>query len=169
MLARCDIKTTLVIVVDEEHESDVEELSAHACWSLLRTTSVGRLAVVVDDHPDIFPLNFAVDHGTIVFRSRTGTKVFAALAESPLAWEADGYDRETGKAWSVVIKGSAEEIRRIEDLMDTLDLPLFPWQGGEKTRFIRVIPAVITGRRFSVVDSSVWRTPLSEIKRTPID
>lgn len=158
-----------MIVVVEKHESDVEELSASACWSLLRTTSVGRLAIMVEDHPDIFPVNFAVDHGTIVFRSRTGTKVFAALADSPLAWEADGYDRETGKAWSVVIKGRAEEVRRIDDLMDTVDLPLFPWQGGEKSRFIRVIPTVITGRRFSVVDSSVWRTPLSDMKRTSLD
>ena len=53
-----------------DDKSNVAELSESACWALLRTTSVGRLAVWVEDHPDIFPINFAVDHGTVVFRSR---------------------------------------------------------------------------------------------------
>jgi len=82
----------------------VDELSESACWALLRTTSVGRLAVWVADHPDIFPLNYAVAHGTVVFRSRAGTKVSAALSDSPLALEADGYDAENATAWSVVIR-----------------------------------------------------------------
>ena len=52
-----------------DKERTVDELSESACWALLRTTTVGRLAVWVDDHPDIFPLNYAVDHGTLAFRS----------------------------------------------------------------------------------------------------
>lgn len=156
-------------MVDEGSVSDVEELSEDACWALLRTTSVGRLALWIDDHPDIFPLNYAVDHGTIVFRSRTGTKVFAALSDSPVALEADGYNTETAEAWSVVVRGDAEEIHEIQGLMDTVDLPLFPWQAGEKGRFIRIVPAVISGRRFPVAEPSVWRTPLSDMKRSSID
>jgi uncharacterized protein len=146
----------------------VDELSESACWELLRTTSVGRLAVWVEDHPDIFPLNYAVDHGTVVFRSRTGTKLSAALPDSAVALEADGYDAEKGEAWSVVIKGTAEEIRG-QDLMDTIDLPLFPWQAGDKPRFIRIIPTMTSGRRFPVTDPSVWRTPLSGVKRASME
>jgi hypothetical protein len=142
----------------------VEELSESTCLELLRTTSVGRLAVWVDDHPDIFPLNYAVDHGTVVFRSRTGTKVSATLSDSPVALEADGYDAEKAEAWSVVIRGNAEEIRG-QDLIDTIDLPLFPWQAGDKGRFLRIIPTTMTGRRFPVADPSVWLTPLSGVKR----
>src|SRR5687767_4710626 len=126
----------------------VEELSESECWALLRTTSVGRLAVWVDDHPDIFPLNYAVDHGTIVFRSRAGTKVATALSESPVALEADGYDTQSAEVWSVVIRGNAEGIHEIQDLMDSVGLPLFPWQAGDKGQFIRIVPAVISGRRF---------------------
>jgi hypothetical protein len=165
----CDRVTTLVIMADDKDEPDVEELPENACWSLLRTTSVGRLAVLIDDHPDIFPLNFAVDHGTVVFRSRTGTKVSAALSDLPVALEADGYDAEAARAWSVVIRGNAEQIHGFQELMDTVDLPLFPWQAGEKGQFIRIIPTIISGRRFPVVDSSVWRTPLSDLRRTSID
>jgi uncharacterized protein len=146
----------------------VEELSESTCWELLRTTSVGRLAVWVDDHPDIFPLNYAVDHGTVVFRSRTGTKVSATLSDSPVALEVDGYDAENAQAWSVVVRGIAEEIRG-EELMDTIDLPLFPWQGGDKGRFIRIIPTTTSGRRFAVADPRIWQTPLSGVKRASME
>lgn len=150
-------------------ELAAEELSESACWALLRTTSIGRLAVWVDDHPDIFPINYAVDHGTVVFRSKAGTKISAALSDSPVAVEADGYDTETARAWSVVIKGKAEEIRSGSELIDTVDLPLFPLQAGEKGRFIRIVPTTTTGRRFPVVDPSVWATPLTGAKRASME
>jgi uncharacterized protein len=147
----------------------VDELSENACWALLRTASVGRLAVWVQDHPDIFPINYAVDHGTVVFRSGTGTKVSAALSDSPVALEADGYDEETTEAWSVVVKGNVEEISRGQDLLDTIDLPLFPWQAGDKSRFIRIIPTTTSGRRFPIADPSLWLTPLSGVKRASME
>ncbi|WP_338749171.1 pyridoxamine 5'-phosphate oxidase family protein [Janibacter alittae] len=140
----------------EEH--DVERLSVDTCWALMRTTTVGRLAVVLDDHPDIFPINYAVDRGTAVFRTGEGSKVAGALSGAPVALEADGYDHETGRAWSVVVKGRARTITEVDDLMDTLDLALSPWQGGEKDRFIRITPGEVTGRRFGVVDPSTWGT-----------
>jgi hypothetical protein len=143
-------------------------LSESGCWALLRTTSVGRLAVWVEDHPDIFPLNYAVDHGTVVFRSSAGTKVSAALSDSPVALEADGYDAETAEVWSVVIRGNAEEIRG-QDLIGTIDLPLFPWQAGDKGRFIRIVPTATSGRRFPIADPSVWNTPLSGVKRASME
>jgi hypothetical protein len=146
----------------------VEQLSESECWALLRTTSVGRLAVWVEDHPDIFPLNYAVDHGTVVFRSSAGTKVSAALSDSPVALEADGYDAETAEVWSVVIRGNAEEIRG-QDLIGTIDLPLFPWQAGDKGRFIRIVPTATSGRRFPIADPSVWNTPLSGVKRASME
>ncbi|MFF0991591.1 pyridoxamine 5'-phosphate oxidase family protein [Kocuria nitroreducens] len=147
--------------------NDVEELAANSCWELLRDAGVGRLAVWVEDHPDIFPVNFVVDHGTLVFRSAEGTKIAAALTDVPVAVETDGYDESSAKAWSVVVKGRAERIQQVQELMDTLDLPLFPWQAGRKGVFVRVVPTLVTGRRFPVTDPGVWRTPLSETRRAP--
>ncbi|MDR6556688.1 nitroimidazol reductase NimA-like FMN-containing flavoprotein (pyridoxamine 5'-phosphate oxidase superfamily) [Arthrobacter pascens] len=67
--------------------SQVENLDSGQCLDLLRQVSVGRLAVWVDDHPDIFPLNYTVDHGTLVFRTGEGTKLAGALGETPpLTW-----------------------------------------------------------------------------------
>jgi hypothetical protein len=162
----CSDRTGLRTMTHEE--STVDELSESACWALLRTTSIGRLAVWAEDHPDIVPFNYAVDHGTVVFRSGAGTKVSAALSDSPVALEADGYDDETAEAWSVVVKGNAEEVRG-QDLLDTTDLPLFPWQAGDKGRFIRIIPTTTSGRRFPIADRSLWLTPLSGAKRASME
>ena len=50
----------------------VVELDESACWGLLRSVEVGRLAVVVNHRPEIFPINFVVDHATVVFRTAGG-------------------------------------------------------------------------------------------------
>lgn len=121
----------------------------------------------VDDHPDIFPLNYAVDHRTVVFRSGRGTKVSAALSDAPVALEVDGYEAPSREAWRVVMKGRAEGIGEIDELMDTVDLPVFPWQAGAKNLFIRLVPTLVTGRRFPVADPAMWRTPFSNVRRTP--
>ena len=137
------------------------KLEPDACWALLRGTDVGRLAVVIGDRPEIFPLNYAVDRGTIVFRTAPGTKL-AAVASSPtVAFETDGYDEESDQAWSVVVKGRAEVVHGFIALLDTTDLPVFPWQETTKGQFVRIVAAEVTGRQFRKADPSFWDTPLS--------
>jgi uncharacterized protein len=131
-------------------------LEANECWQLLRQTEVGRLGVSIRDLPDVFPLNFVVDHGTVVFRTGEGTKLAAAVLGRAVAFEVDGYDADAGEAWSVVIKGRAVEIERMHDVFDAMDLPLFPWHASPKHRFVRIEPDDVSGRRFRVVDKSTW-------------
>jgi len=128
------------------------ELDADDCWALLRQEEVGRLAVAIANHPDIFPINYVVDHGTLVFRTAEGTKLAAAVLGIAVAFEIDGYDSASGDAWSVVVKGHAEEIEQMHDLFAAQDLPLFPWHASPKHRFVRIVPELVTGRRFLVVD-----------------
>ena len=142
------------------HES-VEHLNSGECWDLLRQVSVGRLAVWLDDHPDIFPHNYAVDHGTLVFRTGEGTKLGGALGESPVALEADGVDANSGLAWSVVVKGKAVALKSTEEILDSASLFLFPWQAGQKDHFVRITPDSVTGRRFKVAPPLTWWTQLS--------
>jgi nitroimidazol reductase NimA-like FMN-containing flavoprotein (pyridoxamine 5'-phosphate oxidase superfamily) len=126
-------------------------LETNTCWELLRATEVGRLAVSIGERPDIFPVNFVVDHGSIVFRTAEGTKLAAAVLGRAVAFEIDGYDAAAGEAWSVVVKGRAAEIERMQDVWDALDLPLFPWHAAPKHRFVRIEPDDVSGRRFQVV------------------
>ena len=143
-------------------QSGVTVLEPSACWMLLRSTEVGRLAVSVGDHPDIFPINYLVDHGTVVFRTAEGTKLAAASQCPDIAFEADGYQPGAGEAWSVVIKGRAEEVKNLHEVLDTMALPLFPWHAGPKHRFVRIVPSEISGRRFHVLDPSAWPMPMAD-------
>jgi nitroimidazol reductase NimA-like FMN-containing flavoprotein (pyridoxamine 5'-phosphate oxidase superfamily) len=124
-------------------------MASHEALALLRTAPVGRLAVVVDDAPDIFPVNHVVDHGTVVFRTAAGTKL-SAMDGRQVAFEVDGYDPSTGEAWSVVVHGLGRVIYEPEETIAALGLPIFPWQSGSKPELVRVVPGTITGRRFGV-------------------
>jgi hypothetical protein len=149
----------------DDRPDPVEQISEQQCWQLVRSSEFGRLAVLLDDGPGIFPINFVVDHATIVFRSAPGSKLDAALADNPLAFEVDGYDAESGRAWSVVVRGTASEITRLYDIIDTFRLPLYPWHGSAKHRFVRISPSEVSGRRFAVVDRDRWATAVGEAAR----
>jgi hypothetical protein len=150
-------------------DPSVAVLPEHTCWMHLRSVEVGRLAVCVDNSPDIFPINFLVDHGTVVFRTAEGSKLAATLSTPIVAFEADGRDKETDEAWSVVMKGRAEEVKQLYDQIDSSDLPLFPWHGSAKPVFIRIVPETISGRSFQVADTSTWETPTTGARRTSLD
>ncbi len=130
----------------------IEVLSDEECWQLLERTSVGRLAVDVGGQPDIFPINYLVDDGTLVFRSGAGTKLAAAVLMHHIAFEIDGYEPDAHTAWSVIIKGRADLIEKMDDVWQAEDLPLFPWLATPKPNFVRITPQSVTGRRFHVVD-----------------
>lgn len=99
------------------------------------------------------------DHG-IVFRSGAGTKLAGAALMHHVAFEIDGYEPEQRTAWSVVVKGWARQIERMQDVYDAEDLPLFPWMTSTKPNFVCIEPREITGRRFHVADDIVTNASL---------
>lgn len=143
-----------------------EILSDEECWALLERTAVGRLAFNNGSVPDIRPINFVVDDGTIVFRSGAGTKLAGAALLHHVAFEIDGYEPGNRVAWSVIVAGWAEQLERMEDRYEADDLPLFPWVASYKPEFIRIHPREVTGRRFHIVDDV---SPDSSIGWEPIE
>ena len=135
-------------------ETAADQLTSSQCWDYIRKARFGRLAVIVDGHPEIFPVNFAVDHGTVVFRTAAGTKLAGALSGNPVAFEIDGYDDNLSSAWSVVLKGTAGLLEDNGELMASDELPLFPWQSGVKNAFVRVEPEQTSGRRFLISNAA---------------
>ncbi len=140
---------------DRPHEPDetpLEVLSESECWQLLRSVDVGRIAMATDDGSvEIFPINFVVDHGTIVFRTAAGTKLTRAAKAEEVGFEADDSDLEgDGVAWSVVVRGPAETIDGGDELFDAFELDLRPWHASNKPYFVRLVPRMTSGRRFVV-------------------
>jgi nitroimidazol reductase NimA-like FMN-containing flavoprotein (pyridoxamine 5'-phosphate oxidase superfamily) len=126
-----------------------EILDPEECWRLLGQTTIGRLAVIVDGHPEVFPVNYKVDDRTLVFRTGSGTKQKAIETSATVALEADSVSAQFGLAWSVVVKGTATGTTVTGPALDETHWVLFPWQGVEQEHFVQIVPEAVTGRRFS--------------------
>ena len=141
--------------MDATRFTPIHNLDEAECIERLQAVDVGRLAIAIMNVPDIFPINFVVDGKAIVFRTEEGTKFAAAVLGKAVAFEVDGYDATAGIAWSVVLKGEAIEIEKMEELFHAEDLPLFPWHAGPKLRWVRIVPDEITGREFHVDPTAI--------------
>ena len=147
---------------DAEPVAEMEHLSSSECWGLMRTTPVGRLGLGgLDGDVEIFPVNFVVDHGSIVFRTAAGTKLDRVVATGQFTFEVDNSDLDAGVAWSVIAKGPCKVIDVHADLLDAMDLDVFPWHRGGKPTFVRLVPEQLTGRRFTIDPSAIRRSTTS--------
>jgi len=124
-----------------------QELTKSQCFELLARERLGRVAVVDDLGPVIFPVNFILDHHMVIFRTSEGTKLDAACRGSRVAFEIDGADTAAHTGWSVLIRGEAIEVTDPAELVRLRKLPLAPWAPGAKTHYVRILPAALTGRR----------------------
>lgn len=126
---------------------ELDELGPEECWRLLRLTTVGRLAVSVRNRPDIFPVNYVVDDKTIVINTAPGTKLAAAVLGRGVAFEVDVLDPINRTGWSVVLKGPAAEVDDLAELLQVEALDLESWSSTDKSRYLRLVPNSVTGRR----------------------
>ncbi|WP_173922563.1 pyridoxamine 5'-phosphate oxidase family protein [Agromyces sp. Marseille-P2726] len=121
-------------------------LTEDECWQRLRDAPYGRVAASAAGEVDIFPVNHAVDNGTIVFRTSPGTKLLELTIRHSVAFEVDGYS-ETD-AFSVVVKGTAQEFDRQSEVEAAEQLGITPWAPEEKDRWVRITPSSVQGRTF---------------------
>lgn len=125
-------------------------LSEDECWQRIVDAPFGRVAAAAAGEIDIFPVNHGVDmHGadrTIVFRTSAGTKLLELTIHEGVAFEVDGYT--DADAFSVVVKGTAEEFDRQGEVAAAEELGIRPWAPEEKTRWVRITPTEVSGRTF---------------------
>lgn len=129
-----------------DQRTGLEELDRDECLRLLAGSPLGRLGVVIDGQPLVFPVNFTLDGDAIVLRTDAGTKLHAAR-RAPLAFECDGIDRAYHTGWSVLALGKAEEVTHPVEVAHLERLPLAPWCAVAKPVWLRIRPKTLTGRR----------------------
>jgi nitroimidazol reductase NimA-like FMN-containing flavoprotein (pyridoxamine 5'-phosphate oxidase superfamily) len=110
---------------------------------------VGRVVLVDDRGPFALPVNFVVDQHTVLFRTDEGTKLAVASRGARVGFEVDGTDQATRTGWSVLVRGEATEVTDPAGLARVRRLRLSPWAPGPKTRYVRILPTVLTGRRIA--------------------
>jgi uncharacterized protein len=138
-------------------QSRWQELSKSQCFELLARERLGRVAVVDDLGPVVFPVNFVLDRHMVVFRTGEGTKLDAACRGSRIAFQIDGTDTAAHAGWSVLVRGEAIEVTDPTELARLRKLPLDPWAPGVKAHYVRILPAALTGRRILASgDPSRW-------------
>jgi nitroimidazol reductase NimA-like FMN-containing flavoprotein (pyridoxamine 5'-phosphate oxidase superfamily) len=123
------------------------------CLRLISPGGIGRLAYSRPDGPAVFPVNYKLHEGTIVFRTsqdgpvgddlRTGI----AEAEYKVAFEIDSLGIADREGWFVFIHGAAHHVDSDAEHASVLPSGVEPWPAGEREHFVRIIPTLITGWR----------------------
>jgi uncharacterized protein len=124
-----------------------QELTKSECFDLLAREPLGRIAITDDQGPAVFPVNFIFDKHMVVFRTDEGSTLDAACRGSRVAFEIDGIDAATRTGWSVLIRGETVEVTDASELRRLSEIIPAPWAPGTKAHVVRVLPAVVTGRR----------------------
>ena len=125
----------------------LEELSRAECLRLLATASIGRISYTRQALPAVEPVNFGLQDGAIVIRTDAGGKLAAATRLAVVAFEADDLDPVLRSGWSVTVIGRCEEVTDAGDVAGLDRLGLESWAPGTRNHFIRIVPAIVTGRR----------------------
>lgn len=124
------------------------ELSPYECLQLIQDGGVGRVALCTPTGPMIYPLNFAVDGKSIVFRTTPHGTLGSLRWGLDVAFEVDQLDWNTRQGWSVVAKGRAEVIDdpdEVARLRETGHEPR-PWASGMRRIYVRLTWTELTGR-----------------------
>lgn len=130
-------------------DSGLQELDETECAALLAGEQVGRIGVLVDGGPMVFPVNYVFAEGSVILRTGFGTLLTGA-ALGRVAFEIDGFDAGRRSGWSVMVQGIGHDVTDALDTksehLQTLDVS--PWAPGPKPRLLRIDATSITGRRF---------------------
>lgn len=129
----------------------MEMLSSEECGALLRSHEVGRLAVVVDGYPQVFPVNYTVVRDRILIRSAPGVKLGHARFER-VCFQLDEFDAGRRLGWSVLVKGVVHELADTDhhaaEFRAAAD-QIRSWARGPKPYVLVVTPLVLSGRRIT--------------------
>lgn len=127
----------------------LERLDHDQCWSFLADHNVGRVAAVQFGRPIIYPVNYAVDGHSVVFRTAPGAKLTAAALGKPVAFEVDETDARFESGTSVIVHGNLREITDPDERRRVDTLGVRPWASGERDHMLRVETVWVSGRRIS--------------------
>jgi nitroimidazol reductase NimA-like FMN-containing flavoprotein (pyridoxamine 5'-phosphate oxidase superfamily) len=122
----------------------IEPLELDECIGLLRSSTIGRIAVLVDGLPVILPVNHLLVERAgvhlVFLRTRSGSTIDRAPAA--VAFQIDGFDQHHREGWSVLVRG------HLDHADDTADRdPAFESWVGERDRAVVIVPTEISGRR----------------------
>ena len=131
----------------------LEHLDEAECLQLIAPGGIGRLVYVGRYGLTVFPVNYKLYEGSIMFRtgqdSPTGEDLQTGIAhaEYSVAFEIDDIDPDAREGWSVLIHGPAHHMTTDAERASVEESGVEPWGPGPKELAIRITPERIAGRR----------------------
>lgn len=119
------------------------------CLALLASQQVGRLAFVAERAVVVVPVNFRLDGNRPVFRVEKGGTIETVVSDAAVGFQVDSINERTRSGWSVLVQGTAETISDAGEVARLRGLEVDPWAQGERTGYVRVEIAAISGRRIT--------------------
>jgi nitroimidazol reductase NimA-like FMN-containing flavoprotein (pyridoxamine 5'-phosphate oxidase superfamily) len=113
-------------------------LTDEECRTLLRTRTLGRVALVSGALPMIIPVEYVFDESSITFRSEHDAKLRATSPGDVVAFEVDAYDPASGDVASVHVLGRTS--------MFTEPAPARSAPSA-RTEYVRLHCEIVNGRR----------------------
>jgi nitroimidazol reductase NimA-like FMN-containing flavoprotein (pyridoxamine 5'-phosphate oxidase superfamily) len=139
------------IRVEAQHPADrLEPLDRQECLELLSQMEVGRIGFVVDGQPRIEPVNYRVVAGDVVFVSRPGAKLDAAVQGQRVAFEIDAVEEWARAGWSVLAVGVASLVSDPADVAELAAEGPEAWAHTAEVSMVRIAVSDLTGRRVRV-------------------
>ena len=141
----------------------LEKLDEAECLRLISPGGIGRIAFTSRLGLSIFPVNYKLFEGTIVFRTAQDSPMGEDLrtgiagAEFKVAFEIDQIDEAAREGWSVLIQGAAHHVDSETERETALQSGVQPWPGGRREHFVRIIPSRIAGRRIRSANETAPR------------
>ncbi len=132
----------------------IQVIDEETCRKLLARRHFGRVALVDDQGPVIFPVNYVVDGRSIVFRTDPGTKRSYATQGRPACFEIDDVDTRRRFGWSVVVRGRLDEVMDDGGRERLSGRLIEPYPGGPKEHLVRLSCTSISGRRIPLPEDA---------------
>jgi nitroimidazol reductase NimA-like FMN-containing flavoprotein (pyridoxamine 5'-phosphate oxidase superfamily) len=133
-------------------------LTRPECVELLKTASVGRIALSVGALPVVLPVNFGMLDDDIVLRTVPGSRLEAAARNAVVAFEVDRLEEPERDGWSVLVQGLASEIADPDEVDRARRVPLPPWLGAHGV-YLRIASRFMSGRRLPSIRAGVLAHP----------
>ncbi len=127
-------------------DTPVTVLSEDESWERLCSVALGRLVTNFAGEPEIFPVNYVVQDRTVLFRTAEGTKLYSAVSNRTVVFEAD--DHNVTEGWSVIVRGRARLLKTDADIQKAERAQLVSWIATPKSCYVQVTASDITGRHF---------------------
>jgi nitroimidazol reductase NimA-like FMN-containing flavoprotein (pyridoxamine 5'-phosphate oxidase superfamily) len=126
------------------------ELDRHECLRLLAKVPIGRIVHTRQALPAVLPLNFTLDgDGAVLLRTPAASELVRAVDGSVVAFEADEFDAVARSGWSVVVTGPAAVVTDPTEHARLTRSGPRSWVPSPKEVFVRIEPALVTGRELA--------------------